>query len=183
MLKIRASNTSWGSCFSLRSSLWGRGQTEKPSEGHLRGSCCNIFLHICYPSFEPHCPTPLPSQTGENLASHLHLPHLPSLLSPLLNPFCFPSPSLPPRKPGSDRPGCEWLATAQITFSAWAVDCYTGSTDSAHRRDVCCCCCYFLFCLMEVNKTQTISENYTYGSGWEELFLSLSLWLPPSFPW
>ncbi|KAG7225903.1 hypothetical protein INR49_014331, partial [Caranx melampygus] len=56
------------------------------------------------------------------------------------------SPSCPPRKLCSDKPGCEWPATVQITPSVWEPECYTGSVDSAHRTDVdCCyrCCCCF----------------------------------------
>lgn len=125
------------------SSQWARRLNEKPSKRNPHGCGCNSLLHIRYLSFEPCLFSSLPLWTDQNGTPFLlpPFPHPYSFLSPLSNPLCLSpsvgsSPSCPPHKLCSDRPGCESLARVQMIFSVWEGESCTGSV--VHRRDVCC---------------------------------------------
>lgn len=156
MLTLQVLHTCWGPiCLRLPETstpLWGKEVTEKPLEGDH---------HSCHKALSS-----LPSWIDENVTPHPLYAHFPSLLLPFLNPLCSSHPagsslSNPPHRLCSERPGCECSAMVQITSFVWEVECYTGPTNLAHRRDVgcCCCCCCFLFYLVKVKKIHIKFNN------------------------
>lgn len=143
MSNLQVRRTSGGpACFGrpeATSPLRGRGPTERAWEENPPCRRPLSLPQVSLASFEP--------QTEDNVA--------PRLLSSLsLDLLCPPppaasSPSFPPRRSGSDRPGCERPATVQITLCVWPV----GG-----------CCCCFLFGLGKVNETQAVSDRIMHIS-------------------